>query len=64
MVFLFFWFTFCRGEAGLVVTPLYGYFCRGGAGLAVTPLYDYFCRGGASQLSLRCTATFVGVGLV
>ena len=23
----FLWFPFCRGEAGLVVTPLYDYFC-------------------------------------
>ena len=27
-VLYFLWFPLCRGEAGLVVTPLYGYFCN------------------------------------
>ena len=27
MLLFFHWFPLCRGEAGLLVTPMYGYFC-------------------------------------
>ena len=28
MDLIFLWFPLCRGEAGLLVTPMYGYFCQ------------------------------------
>ena len=53
--YLFFlWFPLCRGEAGLFVTPMYGYFCNSFPLVPVvslfSPLFFLLCL---SQVSLH-----------
>ena len=52
-VLFFLWFPFCRGEAGLLVTQLYGYFCNFCPLVPVVGLFSpfYFLLG-FSQISL------------
>ena len=55
ITFLFFlWFPLCRGEAGLFVTPMYGYFCNSFPLVPVvglfSPLFFLLCL---SQVSLH-----------
>ena len=55
VVLLFFlWFPLCRGEAGLFVTPMYGYFCNSFPLVPVvglfSPLFFLLCL---SQVSLH-----------
>ena len=53
-ILFFLWFPICGGEAGLVVTPLYGYFCNLFPLIPViglfSPLFFLLCL---SQISLH-----------
>ena len=53
-ILFFLWFPLCRGEAGLFVTPMYGYFCNSFPLVPVvglfSPLFFLLCL---SQVSLH-----------
>ena len=41
-ILFFLWFPLCRGEAGLFVTPMYGYFCNSFPLVPVVGLFSQF----------------------
>ena len=59
----FLWFPFCRGEAGLVVTPINGYFCNLFPLLHVVGLFLHFSSSSAFLRYLFTQSSHLCCGL-